>query len=140
MPAHAYHNLEIVTLYPWSQGKCLIWDYTCRDTLAPSNFMSTSQETGSAALKAEQDKRTHYEDLTRSYTFIPVGTETLGSWGPSGMKFVKEIGQRIQAHSGEQQSTNYLFQAISMAIQRGNATSIQGSVPDSKTLDEIFYL
>ena len=129
-----------LTLYPWSQGKCLIWDFTCRDTLAPSNFMISSKEAASAAAKAEQDKRTHYDDLSRNYTFVPVGTETFGSWGPAGMKLVKEIGQRIQAHTGEEKSTTYLFQAISMAIQRGNATSVRGSVPDSKALDEIFYL
>ena len=69
-----------------------------------------------------------------SYTFVLVGTET------SGLKFVKEIGQRIEEHTGDKQSTTYLFQRISMAIQRGNSISIRGTVPDGKSLDEIFYL
>ena len=69
-----------------------------------------------------------------SYTFVLVGTET------SGLKFVKEIGQRIEEHTGDKQSTTYLFQRISMAIQRGNSISIRGTVPDAKSLAEMFYL
>ena len=70
-----------------------------------------------------------------SYTFVLVGTET------SGLKFVKEIGQRIEEHTaGEKQLTTHLFQSISMAIQRGNSISIRGTVPDAKSLAEMFYL
>ena len=129
-----------LTLFPWSRGRCVVWDYTCHDTLAPSYFMMASQEAGSVASEAEKEKFTHYEDLSASYTVVPVGTETLGSWGPSGLKFVKEIGQRIEEHTGDKQSTTHLFQRISMAIQRGNSISIRGTVPDAKSLDEIFYL
>ena len=103
-------------------------------------MMSSQEEAGSAASKAEQTKRSHYDELSATYTVVPIGTETLGSWGPSGLKFVKEIGKRIEDHTGEKQSTSYLFQSISMAIQRGNSTSIQGSVPDTRSLNEIFYL
>ena len=34
--------------------------------------------------------------------------------------------------------TNYFFQSISMAIQRGNAISVLGTVPHTEGLDEIF--
>ena len=36
-----------LTLLPWSQGKSLVWDYTCSDTLAPSHVPQTSKEAGS---------------------------------------------------------------------------------------------
>ena len=71
---------------------------------------------------------------------MPIAVETLGSWGPSGIKFIKEIGSRIQLNTGDKRSTSFLFQAISMAIQRGNVASIRGSVPNSKTLHELYYL
>ena len=74
------------------------------------------------------------------FIVITVANETLGSWAPMGLKFVKEIGSRITETTGEKRSTNYLFQAIGIATQRGNAASIAGTVPSPKKLDEIFYL
>ena len=32
------------TLYPWTIGLILMWDYTCRDTLAASNVLGCSKE------------------------------------------------------------------------------------------------
>ena len=108
-----------LTLFPWSQGKCLVWDYTCRDTLAPCHVMKTSVEVATAAIDAEKEKRNTYAELSTSYTVVPVANETLGSWGPSGLKFITEIGQRIAEHTGDTRSKSYLFQSISMATQRG---------------------
>ena len=129
-----------LTLFPWSQGRCLVWDFTCRDTCAPSNVVATSEEAGKAAQKAESDKLAHYLELSTSYIVTPVATETLGSWGKSGLQFIKDIGSRITDHSGEKRATSYLFQSISMAIQRGNVASIRGSVPNTRTLNELYYL
>ena len=66
--------------------------------------------------------------------------ETLGSWGPKGQKFIEEIGNRIELATGEKRSKYFLFQAISMAAQRGNVSSILGTAPNSKKMDEIYYL
>ena len=37
-------------------------------------------------------------------------------------------------------STSYLTQRISLAIQRGNAASILGAIPQTRGLEEIFYI
>ena len=42
--------------------------------------------------------------------------------------------------TGERRSSFYLFQRISIAIQRGNAASVLGTVGSTSKLDEIFYL
>ena len=119
----------------------MVWDYTCSDTLASSHVPSTSKEAGKSAQQAEEKKMSHYADLaTSGYIIMPVATETLGSWAPLGLKFVKEIGSRIADATGEKRSTSYLFQSIGIAIQRGNAASIAGTVPSSKQLDELYYL
>ena len=81
-----------------------------------------------------------YQELASNYNVIPVAMETLGSWGPRGLKFIRDIGSRIADATGEKRSKYFLFQAISMAVQRGNVASILGTVPDVKKLDEIFYL
>ena len=70
--------------------------------------------------------------------FVPVGAESFGSWGPEGHKLVKEIGGKVMEETGEKQSSFYIFQSISMAIQRGNASCILGTLPCSESLEEIF--
>ena len=130
-----------LTLLPWTQGRSLVWDYTCSDTLAPSHITSTSQEAGKSALQAEKKKLSHYADLANSgYIVMPVATETLGAFAPMGLKFIEEIGSRIADSTGEKRSKSFLFQSIGIAIQRGNAASIAGTVPSSKQLDELYYL
>ena len=71
---------------------------------------------------------------------VPIAVETLGSWGPEGLHFIKSIGKKIQDITGEKRATFYLFQRISVAIQRGNAASILGTAKPGQKLDEIFYL
>ena len=130
-----------LTLLPWTQGKSIVWDYTCCDTLASSHVPSTAQEAGKAAQQAEKKKLSHYADLaTSGYITMPVANETLGPWAPMGLKFIKEIGSRIADAKGDKRSTSFLFQSIGIAIQRGNAASIAGTVPSAKQLDDLYYL
>ena len=118
-----------MTLIPWSNGKTLIWDVTCVDTLAPSHLASSNEAAGRTAELAEIKKIQKYSDLTQTFTFSPVGFETLGSWGPRAKKLIHEIGKRIQAMTNEQRATFYLKQRITIDIQRGNAASTLGSIP-----------
>ena len=46
----------------------------------------------------------------------------------------------LTAQNGDKRATSFLFQSISMAVQRGNVGSIRGSVPNAKILHELFYL
>ena len=118
----------------------MIWDFTCADSLAASHIAGTSQQAGRAAQQAESRKHATYQDLKATYHFIPVAVETLGPWGQEALKFIKDLGARISELTGEKKSTNYLFQALGMANQRGNAISISGTVPSARKLDEIYYL
>ena len=68
-----------LTLFPWKAGKNLIWDYTCRDTLAASHIAGTSKETGKAAKEAEASKNALYNNQVTEYEFILVAMETFGS-------------------------------------------------------------
>ena len=129
-----------LTLHPYKEGKCLIWDVTCVDTLAKAHIKGTSKLPGSAAEKAEKVKLSKYKELMQDYYMIPIAIETLGSWGPEGLEFIKSMGEKIQDLIGEKRSTFYLFQSISMSIQRGNAASVLGTAKLGKKLDEIFYL
>ncbi|XP_052759361.1 uncharacterized protein LOC128202586 [Galleria mellonella] len=53
-----------VTLVPWKMGKCLVWDATCVDTLAPSHLSKSSSCSGAAAVIAEAIKRQFANDVS----------------------------------------------------------------------------
>ena len=129
-----------MSLFPYKEGKLLVWDFTCVDTLANSYLKETSKRAGSAAEKAEKAKLNKYEEIEKDYYMVPIAVETFGAWGPESARLIKSIGKKIQDHTGEKRSTFFLFQSISMAIQRGNAASILGTVKSGDKLDEIFYL
>ena len=82
----------------------------------------------------------YYKELSKKFIVQPVAMETLGSWGTESLKFIREVGQRIANNFNDKRATSFLLQAISVAVQRGNVTSIKGSVPNTKSLHEIFYL
>ena len=127
-----------LTLTTWKSGKCLIWDTTVADTVCQSYVDSCSKSAGAAAEAREGVKSSKYTELAQTYCFTPIGIETFGSWGSNGHKLVNEICKKVMEETGEKRSTFYLFQSISIAIQRGNASCKLGTVPHSEGLDEIF--
>jgi hypothetical protein len=129
-----------LTLVPWTRGKSMVWDFTCKDTYAPTYVASCATNPGSAARVGEEVKKKKYEFLVNRFIFIPVAIETSGVWGTEGLRFVKEIGRRIARITEEARSTQYLIQRISLTVQRGNVAAILGTLPKGKKLDEIYNL
>ena len=130
-----------ISYYPYKNGRCLAWDYTCPDNLARTHIKkSTSTQAGKAASRAEDGKLKKYRHLDNDYYVVPIGIETLGSFGPHALYFVKDIGHRITESTGEKKSTSYLMQTIGMAIQHGNSSCILETVLDSEKLDGVYYL
>jgi len=129
-----------LSLIPWSCGKSLLWDATCVDTVAVSHMPKTSSSAGAAAESMANKKMAKYACFRGQYHFVPVAVETLGAWSKDALDFLKSVGRRIEEHTGKKRSTVFLFQRISMAIQRGNAISVLGTLPLMNQLDEIFYL
>ena len=65
----------------------------------------------------------------------------MGTFGEEALKLVKQLGRRLIAISGDLRSTSFLFQRISMAIQRGNAASVLDTIPErDQLLHEVSYL
>jgi hypothetical protein len=75
--------------------------------------------------------------ISSNYTFKGLAFETLGPWCKEA---INVIGNRLIAESGDSKSKKFLFERISLAIQRGNAASIRGTFTDSALLSEIFVL
>ena len=106
---------------PWKDGKSLVWDATCPDTLAPSYTAMATNEAGAVADLVEKKKRRIYTDLEPTHHFVPIGIETLGVFGPGAKSFFVDLGHRLRETNSD--SLSYT-QRISVAVQRGNAASI----------------
>ena len=70
--------------------------------------------------------------------FLPVSIETSGSLGPKTRDFLKELGYRLRQATGEINSSSYLLQRLSIAVQRGNMASVMGSIGHSTDMDFFF--
>lgn len=117
-----------LTVFPFSNGKCLCWDATCVDTYAGTHLNNSAMSPGKAACAAEVSKRRKYAELGARYRFEPVAVETSGVFGESSGQVISEVGRRVSELTGDRRETFWLEQRIGLAIQRGNAYSILAAV------------
>ena len=68
---------------------------------------------------AEQAKLIKYTQLEHNFEIVSICVETMGPWGPIGLKIFQEIGRRISVESGEPRLTVFLMQAIGMGVHGG---------------------
>ena len=125
-------------MIPWQNGKPLVWDATCPDTLAISYRSQATSSAGAVADLAEGRKAEKYSSLGVGYSFTPVAIETLGAMGKKSLAFLKDLGHRVRQHTGEVKAKAYLIQRLSVAVQRGNAASVLGSVGGRSELEDLF--
>ena len=116
-----------MTLVPWITGKCAVWDVTVIDTMANSYLNSTSVTAGAAAEIAASRKLEKYQDLARGYEVVPVAMETMGPMNPDGAVFINSIGRHCARQTGDQRETSFLWQRLSITLQRFNAVCFRGS-------------
>jgi len=79
---------------------------------------------GAAAEAAADRKTAKYAPLTQSY-FVPIAVETMGAINRVGKEFLSDLGRRITQMTNEKREGAFLFQRLSMVIQRYNAVAIQ---------------
>ena len=87
------------------------------------------------ASQAEKAKTQKYALLGSSHYFVPVAIGRSGVFGPVAISFIKELGRRIRAETGEPRSLQFLMQGIAVAVQRGNVAAVRGTSPP---LDNVF--
>ena len=79
------------------------------------------QGSGCVAEMAASHKEAKYATLQTHYDFQPIAVETLGPINESATSFLYDLGRRISLVSGEDREPQFLYQCISVAIQRFNA-------------------
>ena len=94
---------------------------------------------GRAADDAAAAKLKKYDLLAQRLHFVPVGAETSGVWEPSGLRFLREIGVRVAATTGEKRASAFLLQWMCLAIQRAKVVCVLGTLPRGKEFEKSVY-
>jgi len=106
----------------------MAWDVTVPDTYAESHIGSTAAKPGGAANKTAQHKIVKYAKLASTHIFYPLAVETAGTWHHMAIELTQDIDRRITAITEDTTETTFLFQRLSIALQRGNAVSFHNTM------------
>jgi len=93
-------------------------------TLASSYLSSSARSAGAAADLAASRKEAKYTSLTNSYIFKPIAVESHGSFSASSLSFLTALGERLTGTSGDLRKKTFLFQRLSVVVQRFNAREL----------------
>jgi len=125
------------TLVPWERGKYLAWDATIVHTCAASYITHLSGKGESAAVQVANRKTLKYDGLPASFIFQPLAIETMGRYNPSALSFIGEIGRRTSTITGDRRETTFLFQRLSICIQRYNLVAFKGAWREEKPMANV---
>ena len=108
-------------------GKSVVWDVTVTCTTADSYVASSAEEAGAAAEMAATRKATKYGDLAPQYSFYPIAIETHGPLNEMARQLLSDVGRRISVSSGDDREVSFLFQRVSVVVQRFNSVLLHDS-------------
>ena len=80
------------------------------------------------AAAAEHRKRAKYSHLEATHHFVPLVVESLGVLGHEARAFLRDLARRLTSAIDDQQSHQFLLQRVAVAIQRGNAAAVLGTM------------
>jgi len=87
-----------------------------------------ARQAGSTAEMAASRKE-KYIEIEARHIFQPIAMETLGVFNSSARQFLSSLGHIISTSSGEARATCFLFQRISLLLQRFNAVPLHDCLP-----------
>jgi hypothetical protein len=112
-----------LTSIPWREGRSATWDVTVINTVAASYLAMSSVCAASAAEAAATRKDSKYDEISRVHLFYPIAFEIMGPINQVGQDFISDLGRRISSSTDDPRETFFLFQRLSVAVQRFNAVS-----------------
>jgi len=65
--------------------------------------------------------------LPTNLIFQPIAVENLGAFSSSSSDFISALGHETSSVSGEERETSFLFQRLSVALQRFNAVLLHNT-------------
>jgi len=112
----------------------MAWDVTVATTLADSDFLASSVTAAAAAEAAASRKEAKCADLSASFSFQPIAVETLGPSNDSAIDFLRELGRMISAKVQDERHIAFLFQRLSVTVQRFNSIILYDSFSSGSDL------
>ena len=82
---------------------------------------------GAAAELAASRKSDKYANLPNSYLFEPIALENLGAINESATSLISELGRKISVKSNDSRESIFLFQRLSVTLQRFNSILLRES-------------
>jgi len=90
-------------------------------TLADSYIQASASSAGAVAEMAASRKLAKYASLSAVYLVQPIALETLDPINELAVEFLNNLGHRIAAVSSDDKEGQFLYQRLSIALQRFNA-------------------
>ena len=75
----------------------------------------------------KKNNNNKHAEFAPDYILQPVAVKSLGSFDLSTSSFLSSLGNEIRTSSGEDKETSFLFQRISVLIQRLNSVLLHDS-------------
>ena len=82
---------------------------------------ATSHIAGSAAEAAASRKEGKFAAISSNYLFFPLAFEIFGPINQAGCDFLSLLGNRLSLVSDDPRESSFLFQRLSVSIQRFNS-------------------
>jgi len=126
------HNYFLLNIKHGASQLYLGPKYNCK-----SYVDRAASEAGAAAEMAATRKEEKYVDLSARYFFEPiaVAVETLAVFNASAGVLLDDLGRSITSSSGKARETSFLYQRVSVLIQRYNAVLLRDSLPSTARTD-----
>ena len=119
-----------LTLVPWNGGKPLAWDITAVCSLLwLIHVAAPAREADAAAERAAELKISKYSGLDDKCVFQPIAVESLGPLNETACKFFLRISGKgcPPSQVTRERESAFLFQRLSVVIQRFNAILLRNS-------------
>ena len=95
--------------------------------MAVSYLNKTAISSGAAAELAAERKTAKYSSNLPDYCFLPLAFETLGPLNLDNRLFLSKLGKLLSRSTNDPRETGFLFQRLSVEIQRFNAISLHNT-------------
>jgi len=103
--------------------------------VAESYVTGSAREAGAAAELAASLKEEKYASIGSEYLFAPIAVENLGPMNTSACQLFANLGRKISSASGDDREGAFLFQRVSVLMQRYNAVLLHDTLPATDCTD-----
>ena len=86
-----------------------------------------ARDPSATAEMAASNKTAKHAGLMSDYHFQPIAVESLGPAIESAIHLITVLGKKIAQQTGDERETAFLFQRLSILVQRFNCVLLQDS-------------